>query len=779
MRDSSVYAGGKRTIDGVPVPPDPVLFWGVEVETCMPTAPKLVHQDGGVSDAPDFAGFNKDEDGSIRCDTGYVAVEYVLAEPVEYVQNEMLDVLATLKHILERGKACARMSCGTHIHVSLRDVTVQSDPFLLLVLQKKWIARFEEFQTKFKLRDTFYTRRNEKVWGRGDLEEPNNKYYNLNLRPTFYKKESKGRYNDIAPPYRYHVEFRGMGDFLQTFASSESQTFAEKEFREYLHTMAEFLRDCVKDTEEVKRIVDAPLSNLELDTIGPKMTRQLQSAQALARLDLSENLLGDQAYRTLFAALENCEALTSLDMRNQRTLVPLSAETVATMVAYMKRTKPRLKELLLAGNRMPDQSFKDLTADPPVVLERVREWTVHTESLADERRKRLKIASIPHTYSFAFVVFNREVFDKLKTSKDVTAFQLGDQWLSFPYVADSDQPTVWNSQRICELMEWLRGQTCPDLKFLTLGVKQLPPRLSQPTLYTPTCVVKAIKRHASTLQCLVFELPTGVFLETRIPCIIANECLALTSLNGYSLDRTHHSVSPDRRNYCVFDATALLSFFRLPEVKTIDLQQWQISDHYTASLCIIPDTLTRLTGVVLKTQAASNGFLDAQRNTCRTRVTVCRVFEHGGFFLPQEDPFWEGLFALFPHATFTQTLQADVVTLPTLPDRPYPEKLLLRELAMNENLSVFEMHVQRVACSLQQIADVLQTKRRLFEVSLIGLNGTEHVDAAIRCAEVVKQSAPNNAVSVKQIVVSGTWDDAAHARLEVAVEGTSHQITRV
>lgn len=155
------------------------------------------------------------------------------------------------------------------------------------------------------------------------------------------------------------------------------------------------------------------------------------------------------------------------------------------------------------------------------------------------------------------------------------------------------------------------------------------------------------------------------------------------------------------------------------------------------------------------------------------------MFEHGGFFLPQEDPFWEGLFALFPHATFTQTLQADVVTLPTLPDRPYPEKLLLRELAMNENLSVFEMHVQRVACSLQQIADVLQTKRRLFEVSLIGLNGTEHVDAAIRCAEVVKQSAPNNAVSVKQIVVSGTWDDAAHARLKVAVEGTSHQITRV
>lgn len=766
MRDNCVFAGEKRKRaeekqSNVP------LLWGVEVETCMPWSERN-RADANVPGAPDFSGFKKEEDGSIRCDPGAVAVEYVLARPLEYGSNETDGVISTLRRILEQGSECAQGSCGTHVHMSFGDVTVQDDPFLLLVMQRKWIAQFDKFAKSFGLRQNRYTQRNGKVWDRQDLGDSNNKYYNFNLRPTFFKKNRKADegYSELSPPYKYHVEFRGMGDFLTKFTKPVTRTgpFAESWFRRYLSAMAEFLRECVADEHEVTQIRYAPLSYLNLETVGDKMQKQLQSATALTRLDLSENLLGDVAFRTLFHSLEGCVTLTSLDVRNQRTAHTLSDDTVTAMKQYMTSSQGHLQELLVAGNRMTPESFQELIQDPEVALAWVREWTVHTEKHTTERHKRLKVASLPHTREFAFVVFNQDVWNKLQTSKKLEKFQLGDNNLSFPYAKILPYTeNAWTQERIQELMNWLT-QTCPLLSSLTLGVKQLVQHVNGHVETLEDLLLTAIQKHATSLRHLVFELPENVSGD-RISDVIATQCTGLESLNGYVIHKETHSVSlGDRKTYQVLDATAFLAFFRMPGIQAIDLKLWPISNARIAALCVIPDTLTRLTGLDLQNDNVMEKFLNAQNDTLRPRVTVCRVFQ--GTFFSEDAAQWERLFRLFPNATFTYALQADVVTLQNC---PYPQTLVLRELKKNLGLSVFEMHKASCAYALSDVADILATKPFLYEIYLTGLSGTEDVDAAITIAEAVRRATPHSSASIKEIIVKGTWDDAADDRLMNAV----------
>ena len=268
---------------------------GLEVETC-------------ITQPMEFNMFDAVDDTSIRCRSNAFAQEYVLKSPIPYVKNspEVAKITNALRHIMDASSECENSSCGTHVHMSLMDKTVQDDPLLFVILQQRWMDEFEPFQRNFKLRDTFYTKTNDKVWSVADLGKSSTKYYALNMRPTiFYKGEdsddewlhSSHTYSRRAAPWTYHVEFRSMGDFHTNFEKPGTRltgTFAEATFLQYLDAMATFLRECVDDTDVVKRIKHADLSGMSLSTISEQLVARLRGAESLTMLDLSFNCLGSK-----------------------------------------------------------------------------------------------------------------------------------------------------------------------------------------------------------------------------------------------------------------------------------------------------------------------------------------------------------------------------------------------------------------------------------------------------------------------------------------------------
>lgn len=167
---------------------DPGFRIGIEIEGCFKGTPGLDN-------------FEWVYDGSIFCDEGFHAREYVTIRP--FPPSELLRG-NKLRGDLERLAAyrCRSGSCGGHVHMSHSDVTKLDHPFFIPALWETWREAqgsiYREFAPE---RDgSKYAKPIPPFSELSTIDEP--KYYGLNISPSFERRD------DELSAKGWHVEFR-------------------------------------------------------------------------------------------------------------------------------------------------------------------------------------------------------------------------------------------------------------------------------------------------------------------------------------------------------------------------------------------------------------------------------------------------------------------------------------------------------------------------------------------------------------------------------------------
>ena len=245
---------------------------GIEIETCIYVEKNTNIESVGV--------FHPEPDESIRCDDqGTKPIEFVSREIIEFDvnasrnerYNEMLD---DIRNIFNIATSCTPGKCGTHVHMSLPNLTVSEHPFLFVVIQNEWIRYYQKQSIqKFKTRES---NRFSSVQTEVKSRRLLTKYTSLNLLPTFTRKlPGTNIYVDRKDALFYHVEFRGQADAYAVY-SIENKTrsgrryFDQGAFDAYIRFLANFLLHCANLSCADYSFNTANLSFLGLSHVSPR-----------------------------------------------------------------------------------------------------------------------------------------------------------------------------------------------------------------------------------------------------------------------------------------------------------------------------------------------------------------------------------------------------------------------------------------------------------------------------------------------------------------------------
>lgn len=274
---------------------DQVVKLGVEIETCL-DAEKFSDLVGSYENQ--IGMFIYEDDSSIKCRSPYEAREFVSREEVEFdidssnsgQRPSYKQMIQDIHTILSISSACSNNSCGTHVHMSLPNYSVNEHPFLFVILQSEWIKTYQkESIATHKTRDSStYAQVQTEINNRNDL----NKYTTMNLLPIFVTKVRDERYIDREEEeLEYHIEFRGQRDAMEAYANKQTRSgivFDIDAFNKYIRFLATFMHHCKNIPAAMYDIEYADLSNLRLTRVSDHFYDDITTCN-IKRLDLSNN----------------------------------------------------------------------------------------------------------------------------------------------------------------------------------------------------------------------------------------------------------------------------------------------------------------------------------------------------------------------------------------------------------------------------------------------------------------------------------------------------------
>ena len=224
----------------------PVLFdfnecnVGIEIETCCPDI------------APNLKYFEKETDGSIRCEEdGQQAVEYILSFDERKYFKKRINIKNDMKTILNTCKKCGsnkrgQSTCGIHIHLSHPKLTKSDYPLFAKSFVRYWISTlYNRLKKKYSLR----TNNSYCVENTCYYADKYEKYRQLNILPS--------EEGDL-----WHFEFRGMGD-IHTLSVNLIDEFVEELAMEFTNAFQSKLNvDYIEELHETICVEEVPISDI-------------------------------------------------------------------------------------------------------------------------------------------------------------------------------------------------------------------------------------------------------------------------------------------------------------------------------------------------------------------------------------------------------------------------------------------------------------------------------------------------------------------------------------
>jgi len=186
----------------VPKYPDD-LIGGIEIETCITEDFK-----------PELTFYYEVGDLTISCGKGFKATEFI-ADPVPL--KELLDETTPIgketTYLLQNAHKCEWETCSTHVHISMKSVTVHKYPHFETLMRYLWIQyyqpycmfKFYQHETRY---DSEYAHPSTHV-PREEYEPIEPRYEMFNTVPS-YETET----GFLSPNRAWHFEFRGYGSML-------------------------------------------------------------------------------------------------------------------------------------------------------------------------------------------------------------------------------------------------------------------------------------------------------------------------------------------------------------------------------------------------------------------------------------------------------------------------------------------------------------------------------------------------------------------------------------
>lgn len=300
---------------------------GLEIETCYAGETWRIDDKRGMLKAT--------IDSSIRCNSSVdktTAIEFVVDDnthvetngPPHEAMNDMIKDIK--KHIFPNAKACAKKedtqsTCATHVHMSCNDYTVEDNPFLFFVLQWVWIRKYQKmFTDEFGIREGDAAAEWCEQLVQAAPAQEQRRCQSLNLLPTqaFVSEWNLLRLPvaDGGAPRPYHVEFRGMGDFIENFTREDGYMDADKLIR-YISLLYKFFVEALTTDVTTFNFGDGPI-NLE--------SMSLSNAEPLLYVIRNHSTVNEVAYKrgNQFSNEAIAEIDAALDLKKLH--VPLSVD---------------------------------------------------------------------------------------------------------------------------------------------------------------------------------------------------------------------------------------------------------------------------------------------------------------------------------------------------------------------------------------------------------------------------------------------------------------------
>ena len=301
-----------------------IVQLGVEIETCIDSDQWSEYQLYSEDRIGTIGVLKAVEDESIRCDVdGTIPLEFVSNPPIDFHVNESneeqsdqyREMLSNIDSLFSMSSPCALDRCGTHVHMSLPNQSVNEHPFLFAVIQSEWIKHYQKRSIEtFKTRPSSnYSVCQEIVLGRAQLT----KYTDLNMLPTFTEKRS-GEYSERSEKELvYHVEFRGQDDahiaFHRQHRTRAGGVFDKNRFTEYVNFLATFLTHCANLPDISYQLDSVDLSLLRLSRASHRLRRDLRYS-GVTTVDLSKNNFDGESLKAILEAAAQSSTLRVLNI---------------------------------------------------------------------------------------------------------------------------------------------------------------------------------------------------------------------------------------------------------------------------------------------------------------------------------------------------------------------------------------------------------------------------------------------------------------------------------
>lgn len=184
----------------VPKYPDD-LIGGIEIETCI-----------SEDFEPNLSFYKDVGDLTVTCKEGYKESEFI-ADPVplNHLLDETTPIGKETAYLLQNAHECEWETCSTHVHISMKSVTVHKYPHFETLMRYIWIQYYQPY-CMFK----FYQTRYDSEYAHPSTHIPREKYepheprYEMfNIVPTY---DTESAFS--SPDRTWHFEFRGYGSML-------------------------------------------------------------------------------------------------------------------------------------------------------------------------------------------------------------------------------------------------------------------------------------------------------------------------------------------------------------------------------------------------------------------------------------------------------------------------------------------------------------------------------------------------------------------------------------